>query len=133
MVWSSAHIGGSRVADVFAAMHGEDALERLREQVEQDVRYANITIIEGNDASQFGIGVMCARITEAILRDERAVLPVAAYRERYEVTIGLPTVVGRHGAAALLEPSMSEQERLSFERSVGTLRDSVRSIGSQSG
>jgi L-lactate dehydrogenase len=89
-------------------------------------------IIEGNDASQFGIGVMCARITEAILRDERAVLPVAAYRERYEVTIGLPTVVGRHGAAALLEPSMSKQERRSFDRSVGTLRDSVRSIGAQS-
>ena len=33
-------------------------------------------------------------ITEAILGDERAVLPVAAYRERYGVTSGLPTVVG---------------------------------------
>jgi L-lactate dehydrogenase len=126
-------VGGAPLADALRLIEPQRSVEDLREQVERDVRFANITIIEGNDASQFGIGVMCARITEAILRDERAVLPVAAYRERYEVTIGLPTVVGRHGAAALLEPSMSEQERRSFDRSVGTLRDSVRSIGAQSG
>jgi L-lactate dehydrogenase len=133
MLWSSVRVGGAPLADALRLIDPQRSVDDLREQVERDVRFANITIIEGNDASQFGIGVMCARITEAVLRDERAVLPVAAYRERYEVTIGLPTVVGRHGAAALLEPSMSEQERLSFDHSVGTLRDSVRSIGAQSG
>jgi len=35
-----------------------EALESVRKQIEADVRYANITIIEGNDASQFGIGIV---------------------------------------------------------------------------
>jgi L-lactate dehydrogenase len=57
------------------------------------------------------------------------VLPVAAYRERYGVTIALPTVVGHEGAAGAVEPSMSEGERRDFDRSAETLRDAARSIG----
>jgi L-lactate dehydrogenase len=41
-----------------------------------DLRHANITIIEGNEASQFGIGIVSARIAEAVLRDEWTVLPI---------------------------------------------------------
>ena len=106
----------------------DDSLDELRERVERAVRFANITIIEGNGASQFGIGVACAQITEAILRDERVVLPVAAYRERYGVTVALPTVVGREGAAGEFEPSMSEHEHSAFEHSVATLRDATGAI-----
>jgi len=133
MLWSSVRVGGAPLADALRLIDPHRSLEDLRERVEREVRFANITIIEGNDASQFGIGVMCARITEAILRDERVVLPVAAHRERYGVAIGLPTLVGRQGAAGELEPSMSEQERRAFEHSVATLRDSVRGIGVQAG
>jgi malate/lactate dehydrogenase len=43
--------------------------------------------------------------------------------------IGLPTIVGRNGAAGQLEPSMSEHERRVLERSAATLRDAARRIG----
>jgi L-lactate dehydrogenase len=109
--------------------HPGESPQALREQVEREVRYANIAIIEGNDASQFGIGAVCARITEAVLRHERAALPVAAYRERYGVTIALPTVLGRDGAIGDLEPAMSGEEREAFERSIETLRAAGRGIG----
>jgi L-lactate dehydrogenase len=92
------------------------------------VRFANITIIEGNGASQFGIGVVCAQIAEAVVRDARVVLPVAAYRDRYDVTVALPTVVGREGAHRVLEPSMSTDEREAFDASVATLREAARGI-----
>jgi L-lactate dehydrogenase len=110
------------------ALDGHDALDDLRERVEEHVRFANITIIEGNGASQFGIGVVCAQIAEAILRDERVVLPVAAYREHYGVTIALPTIVGRAGAAGDLEPSMSADERHAFQASAATLRQAARGV-----
>jgi L-lactate dehydrogenase len=110
------------------ALDGHGTLDGLRERVEQRVRYANTTIIEGNDASQFGIGAACARITEAILRDERVVLPVAAYRERYGVTIALPTVVGRAGAAGDFDPTMSADERDAFASSAARLREAARSV-----
>jgi L-lactate dehydrogenase len=126
MLWSSLRVGGTPLAD---ALGREHSVDELRQRVERAVRFANITIIEGNDASQFGIGVACAQITEAILRDERVVLPVAAYRVRYGVTIALPTVVGREGPAGELEPAMSEHERRAFERSAATLREAARGIG----
>src|ERR687896_404709 len=103
MLWSSVRVAGTPLADALSedARHG--SLDDVRRRIEHEVRFANITIIEGNGASQFGIGIACAQITEAILRDERVVLPVAAYRERLGVTIALPTVVGRDGAAGELE------------------------------
>jgi len=67
-----------------------ETLEGVREKIESSVRYANITIIEGNDASQFGIGIVSARIAEIVLRDERAVLPIGSYNERFGVTLSLP-------------------------------------------
>jgi len=126
MLWSSLRVAGTPLVDVLGS---DRSLDELRRRVERAVRFANITIIEGSGASQFGIGVACARITEAILRDERVVLPVAAYRERYGVTIALPTVVGREGAAGEFEPSMSEHERRAFEHSAATLREAVQTIG----
>jgi L-lactate dehydrogenase len=133
MLWSSMRVAGTPLADALSLGDPRRSVDDLREQVEREVRFANITIIEGNDASQFGIGVVCARITEAVLRNERVVLPVATYRTSYGVAIGLPTVVGREGAAGELEPTMSGVERRAFERSAATLRDAVRSIGVGSG
>jgi L-lactate dehydrogenase len=133
MLWSSMRVEGTPLADALSLSDPQRSVEDLREQVEREVRFANITIIEGNDASQFGIGVVCARITEAVLDNERVVLPVAAFRARYGVAIGLPTVVGREGAAGELEPSMSDDERRALEHSAATLRDAVRSIGVRAG
>jgi L-lactate dehydrogenase len=67
-------------------------------------------------------------IIQAGLRDApsrpvtTAIRQGTAYRERYGVTIALPTVVGRQGAAGELEPRMSQGERRAFERSATTLR-----------
>jgi L-lactate dehydrogenase len=133
MLWSSVRVGGAPLADALRAIDPQRSLDALREQVEREVRFANIAIIEGNDASQFGIGAVCARITEAVVGDERVVMPVAAHRERHGVTIGLPTVVGRQGAVAGLEPGMSEPERQAFERSAAALRDALGTIGVHGG
>jgi L-lactate dehydrogenase len=121
ILWSSLRVAGAPLAGL--------ALDGLRERVERQVRYANIAIIEGNDASRFGIGAVCARIAEAVLRDERVVLPVAAHRERYGVTIALPTILGRDGALGELVPAMSDDERRRFEHSARTLRVAAHDIG----
>ena len=72
-MWSSAQVAGVRVLD--ALQQTGRGPEELRRSIEQEVRYANITIIEGNQASQFGIGMVSARIAEIVLRDERGVIP----------------------------------------------------------
>jgi L-lactate dehydrogenase len=76
-MWSSAQVAGVRVLDALQ-QQTERGREELRRSIEQDVRYANITIIEGNQASQFGIGMVSARIAEIVLRDERGVIPIGS-------------------------------------------------------
>jgi L-lactate dehydrogenase len=120
LLWSSATIGGLPIQE--ACQQCGEPFEKVREAVERDVRYANITIIEGNNASQYGIGIVCARLTEAVLRDERSIFPVASYQAGYGVTLALPSVVGRGGVLRVLEPSMSDDERAQLQRSAARLR-----------
>jgi L-lactate dehydrogenase len=101
---------------------GDGDHQELRRSIEHDVRYANIAIIEGNQAGQCGIGIVAARIAEAVLRDERIVMPVGSHNPRNGATLSMPSVVGRAGVVKILEPSMSEEERHALERSADTLR-----------
>jgi L-lactate dehydrogenase len=122
-LWSSARIAGVPVRTLIEA-RGE-ALDEVRKQIEADVRYANITIIEGNDASQFGIGMVSARIAEMIVRDERAVIPIGSYHNKYGVTLSLPSVVGRDGVIRSFEPEMSGEERQALELGAANLKKSL--------
>jgi L-lactate dehydrogenase len=125
LLWSSARVAGVPLAEVLPA---GSSMNDFREAVERDVRFANIAIIEGNEASQFGIGIAAARIAEAVLRDEGAVLPIGAYNAAYGVTLSLPSVVGREGVSRILEPAMSDEERRSLGQSAAVLRQAVQRL-----
>ena len=122
-LWTSAHIGGMRIRDLIAWRGLE--FDDVRQAVEQDVRYANISIIEGIGASQYGIGMVTARIAEAILSDEQTVIAVGSYSKRYNITLSLPSIVGRDGVIDVLWPEMSTDELNALERSAGILRDAM--------
>jgi L-lactate dehydrogenase len=122
-LWSSANVGGAPI-DRILAQRGT-AVEEFRRSVEHDVRYANITIIEGIGASQYGIGIVAGRIAEVVARDERLVFPVGSRNARYGVTLSLPGVVGREGVAEVLWPDMSDEEARALEHSAETLKNSV--------
>ena len=114
-LWSSARIGGIPVADMIAA-RGLD-FSAFRTQTENDVRTANITIIEGIGASQYGIGMVAARVAEVVLRDEQAVFPVGSHNLRYGTTISLPSIVGQEGVAEVIMPEMSAEETAALTHS----------------
>jgi L-lactate dehydrogenase len=122
-LWSGARVGGVPVKR-FVETHGEDFVD-FRASIEQHVRYANITIIEGIDASQYGIGIVSARIAEIIARDERAVIPIGSFNRRFGVTLSLPSVVGRHGVIEVLEPDMSHEEWQALQSSAGSLKQAL--------
>ena len=122
-VWSSATVGGRRVAKIVAE-DGVDFTE-LHHVVEQAVRDANISIIEGTGASQYGIGMVNARIADAIAGNERVVFPVGAYNTHYGTTLSLPAVIGRNGVGDIFMPDMSPEESAALARSAGILADAV--------
>jgi L-lactate dehydrogenase len=125
-LWSSARIAGVPV-NTLLKERGEK-LDDVRKQLEHDVRYANITIIEGHDASQYGIGIVSARIAEMVLRDERAAIPIGSYQRELGVTLSLPSVVGRVGVISVLPHSLSDEERSALEKSAEGLKSALNRV-----
>ena len=125
-LWSSARIAGVPLARLLQE-RGE-SLADLRAEIENGVRYANITIIEGHDASQYGIGIVSARIAEMVLRDERSAIPIGSYQREFGVTLSLPSVVGRGGVTAILPPELSAEERDGLRESAENLRTALERV-----
>jgi L-lactate dehydrogenase len=126
-VWSSARVAGVPVLDLVARSPSGDPA-RFRAEVEEAVRFANISIIEGTGASQHGIGVVTARIVEAILRDEGLIAPVGVVQPAYGVTLSLPSVIGRSGVSKVLSPPLSADESAALDRSARTLRQALEEL-----
>lgn len=126
-LWSSARVAGTALKAVLDE-RGVTNHSEFKRQVEQDVRYANITIIEGTGASQYGIGIVTARIAEMILRNENSVVPVASFNARYGTTLSLPSVVGRKGVARVFEPEMTDYERDALQASGDVLRQTIQQL-----
>lgn len=122
-LWSSASVSGVPVAELLGA--GDRAVADVQAEIEDEVGNANITIIEGIGASQYGIGIAAARLAEAVLRDEGCVWPVGSYHANYGVTLSLPAVIGRGGVTRTLTPPLSGEERRALERSADVLRDAL--------
>jgi len=127
-LWSSARIAGVPLARLLQERRG--SLDDLRAKVENDVRYANITIIGGHDASQYGIGIVSARIAEMVLRDERSAIPIGSYQREFGVTLSLPSVVGRGGVTAVLPLDLSAEERDGLRKSTENLRTALERVSS---
>jgi L-lactate dehydrogenase len=125
--WSGARVGGVPIADALRQC-GLEHDDDFRATIENEVRYANITIIEGIGASQYGIGMVCARIAEIVLRDERAVVPIGVYNSKLGVTLSLPSVVGREGCLQVLDPPLSNDERIGLKNCVETLRKAQQRV-----
>lgn len=125
-LWSSARIGGVPIQEI-AKKRGEE-LADLRQKIEKEVRYANITIIEGHDASQYGIGIVCARIAEIVLNDERAVIPIGSRQSDFNVTLSLPSVVGKNGISEVIQPPISDEEMKALHKSAEMLRAALKGL-----
>jgi L-lactate dehydrogenase len=126
-LWSSATVAGIPVVDLIA-LSGRPVRE-VQAEIERDVSNANITIIEGIGASQYGIGIASARLAEAVLRDEASIFPVSGYQPEYGVSLSLPSVIARSGVVRTLPPRMSDDEREGLQRSAATLREALEDLG----
>jgi L-lactate dehydrogenase len=120
-VWSSARVGGAPLPTSLTNA-------AARSEIESEVRFANITIIEGTGASALGIGIVSARIAEMIARDERAVVPVGSWNSSYGITLSVPSVLGRAGVTRLLPPQLSAAEQQALEASADKLRAALATI-----
>lgn len=129
-LWSSATVGGQHITEVVGPEGQSVGVHELDELLHQ-VRTAAYRIIEGKGATNLAIGLSTARILSAIGADERAVLPVTARHviaDIGEVTLSLPTIVGRAGVLTTLDVPMDDRERDGLAASAAAVRSVIDDV-----
>ena len=130
--WSQAAIGGVPVREW--SVPGRPPLDdEALDRVAHEVVTAAEQIIRGKGATNFAVGLATAVIVEAVLHDERSVLPVSSLLGgQYgigDVCLSLPSIVDAKGVDAVLIPPLSGDEIDALRRSAETVRGVERSLG----
>ena len=124
-LWSAVSIGGVR-ADEFRRDGELVFTDAVKRQLSFDVVNAAYQIINGKGATNLAIGLSSARIVEAVLGDQRAVLPVSTLQTGAfgiaDVCLSLPTVITARGADRVLDIPLSAPELDGLRGSANTLR-----------
>ncbi len=129
-IWSQVAIGGQRILDRTVLGRPFDR-ERMR-QIFEEARRAAYAIIERKGYTNTAIGVVIARLVEAILDDEKSVLPVSVrLRGEYgiqDVCLSIPCVIGLQGIEGRVLPELAPEELEGLRRSAEILQQSLRAL-----
>ena len=128
---SSARIAGVPLESFCRELNLPYDKDGLR-QIATDTQAAGLEIICAKGATYYGIGTALARIANAILRDEHAVLTVSslapASMELGEVSLSLPTIIARDGVARVVSIPLDASERQALEASAETLKHYIATL-----
>jgi L-lactate dehydrogenase len=128
-LWSSARIGTVPILDWRG---GATFTQEALDTVAVDVRDAAYAVIRGKGATNYAIGLSGARIVEAVLNDEHAVLPVSTVLDDYHgirgVALSVPCIVDRDGARPIVETPFWPGEAQLLTASAEALRSSIASL-----
>jgi L-lactate dehydrogenase len=131
-LWSQASIGPVPLAKWVDA-DGKGLNRDELDAIALDVKTAAYRVIEGKGATNFAIGLSAARIVEAVLNDENAILPVSSVLTDYHgvsgVALSVPTLVNRQGAVRRIEVPMDAHELEAFARSAAAIKSSLETLG----
>lgn len=132
-LWSSASIGSVPLLE-WNGVGGRGPLtSEVRDGIAREVVESAYRIIEGKGATNYAVGLAGSRIIEAVLKDEKRILPVSSLLQDYhgvsDVCLSVPAIVGAGGVGERLEVPMSVDELAGLRRSAEALRAAARRFG----
>ncbi|MBB3852021.1 malate dehydrogenase [Parageobacillus caldoxylosilyticus] len=84
----------------------------------------------GNGSAYYAPAASLAEMVEAIIKDQRRILPAIAYLEGeygYEgIYLGVPTILGGNGIEKVIELELTEEEKAALAKSVESVKNVMR-------
>lgn len=129
VAWSKAMISSVPITDFEkGCAHIKDDLRSIEEQV----RMSAYEIISAKGATYYGIGMVLARLTRAILNDENSIFTVSAYQKgeygERGFYIGVPAVVNRNGVREIVKIDLCAEEKEKFKNSCNIIKEMIDEI-----
>ena len=131
VAWNSANVSGVPI-DSFCELRGHFNHKEAEEDIAKKVRNSAYEIISKKKATYYGVAMAVKRICEAIVRDEKSILPVStkmtgAYGIE-DVVLSMPCVVGKNGIETQVPIVLDEDEVTDLHKSANTLKEIYSSI-----
>ena len=130
--WSSANVSGIAL-DKFCEMRGHYNHEESTAQIAESVKNSAYEIIAKKRATYYGIAMSVKRICEAIIRNEKSILPVSSMMHgEYgieDVVLSMPSIVGKFGVENRVSISLNESEIADLQKSAETLKNILKENG----
>lgn len=121
--WSQAQLGGRPLRELAGWTAADESA------IAAEVRTAAYEIIQRKGVTNHAIGLVTADLVRALQRDERRVLTVSRVQPTLGgVALSLPAIVGRDGAATVLQPALAADEAAALQRSAAVLQQAWDSL-----
>ncbi len=134
-IWSNASIGGVLFKN-YCSICGNNHACRPKEELEgifSEVRDSAYKIIEKKGETSYGIGLSLVRITQAILHDENAILPVSSLITDYlgmrDVYLSLPAIVNKNGIREIMKLEFAKKEEEALKKSADAIKQVIKEVG----
>ena len=124
--WSSANVSGIPLHK-FCEMRGHFNHEEATERIAENVKNSAYEIIEKKKATYYGVAMAVKRICEAIIRDEKSILPISSKMNGdfgiKDISLSMPAIVGKDGVECHVPIQLNEEETVKLQKSAQTLQD----------
>jgi L-lactate dehydrogenase len=114
--WSSAQIAGIPIVE-YPGITSKDL-----DAMATNIKNKAYEIIACKGSTYFGIATCVARMCEAIIFNQKLVMPLSAYNEKYDMCISLPAVLGENGIEKILPIPLNNDEQKILTDSAQQLR-----------
>lgn len=120
-IWSSATIGG-------VSMHSIPGFnDQVADELFQATKKSGATVIAQKGGAGRAVGVAIKEVVEAIALDSGKLLPVSSAQTGTlgisDISLSLPTIVGRSGVKQVFEPAVSDNEKELLHKSAAALKE----------
>jgi len=95
------------------------------------VRSAAQEIIKAKGATYYGIGMVLARLTNAILDDENSIFTVSSYNQNSDLYIGYPTIIGKSGVVGYVPLTLNDEEKKAFDNSARIIKETIGKVNQE--
>ena len=124
--WSSANVSGIPL-NKFCEMRGHFNHEEAMNKIAENVKNSAYEIIEKKRATYFGVAMAVKRICEAIIRDEKSILPISSIMHGEfgieGISLSMPAIVGKNGVETLVPIQLNETEISKLKISASNLKE----------
>jgi len=121
-------VGGVPIDELLDAETIERLVDRTRKGGAEIVSHLK------TGSAYYAPGAATAKMVEAIVRDERRLLPASVYmRGEYgyrDIFLGVPALLGRHGVERVVEVDLSADEKQALDQSAAAVRKGVETLES---